>query len=192
MPFVSPLYNSELAPPEVRGLLVALQQLTTTVGIMVAYWIGYGTNYIGGTGEAQSDWAWRTPLIIQGIPAIVLAIGIWFMPFSPRLLMSKGREKEALATLAKLRGLAPDHELVQVEFLEIKSEIIFERTLFHKRNPELADATSHGPLRRQIAQYTTIVRNFDSFKRVAIAGLVMFFQVPPPLTNCLPGFRRLS
>lgn len=36
----SPLYNSELAPPEVRGFLIALQQLTTTIGIMLAYWTG--------------------------------------------------------------------------------------------------------------------------------------------------------
>ena len=35
-----PLYNAELAPPEVRGFLIALQQLTTTIGIMLAYWTG--------------------------------------------------------------------------------------------------------------------------------------------------------
>lgn len=35
-----PLYNAELAPPEVRGFLIALQQLSTTIGIMLAYWSG--------------------------------------------------------------------------------------------------------------------------------------------------------
>lgn len=35
-----PLYNSELAPPEVRGFLIALQQLSTTIGIFLAYWSG--------------------------------------------------------------------------------------------------------------------------------------------------------
>lgn len=37
---IGPLYNAELAPPEVRGFLIALQQLSTTIGIMCAYWSG--------------------------------------------------------------------------------------------------------------------------------------------------------
>lgn len=39
-----PMYNAELAPPGIRGSLVALQQLAITLGILVSYWIGYGTN----------------------------------------------------------------------------------------------------------------------------------------------------
>lgn len=39
---IVPLYNAELAPPEVRGALVAVQQLAITFGIMVSFWIGYG------------------------------------------------------------------------------------------------------------------------------------------------------
>jgi MFS family permease len=37
-----PLYNAEIAPPEVRGSLVALQQLAITFGILVSFWIDYG------------------------------------------------------------------------------------------------------------------------------------------------------
>jgi MFS family permease len=172
---IGPLYNAELAPPEVRGFLVSLQQLTTTIGILFAYWIAYGTNYIGGTGAGQSVWAWRIPLIIQGVPAVVLAVGVWFMPYSPRLLMKKGRENEALATLASLRGLPTDHMLVQVEFLEIKSEVIFERRAFAKRFPAMA-AKNNSVIRRELAEYATIFRTKDSFKRVALGCLVMFFQ----------------
>jgi len=43
-----------------------------------------GTNYIGGTGESQHEAAWRIPLALQLVPAVVLGIGIMFMPFSPR------------------------------------------------------------------------------------------------------------
>jgi MFS family permease len=157
-----------------RGLLVGLQQLTTTVGIMIAYWIGYGSNYIGGTGAEQSDMAWRLPTIIQGIPAIVLAIGVLvFLPFSPRLLMNKGREEEALTVLADLRGLPTDHELVQIEFLEIKSEVLFERRVFADRFPNLAEEKSVW--RREYAQYTNIFRSKDNFKRVFIGVMLMFF-----------------
>jgi hypothetical protein len=143
---------------------------------MVAYWIGYGSNYIGGTGEGQSDMAWRLPLIIQGIPALILAVGVWFMPFSPRLLMNKGREEEALKTLARLRSLPVDDQLIQVEFLEIKAETLFERNIFDKKFPKFAAGVGGNPWLRELAQYTNIFRTKDSFKRVAIAGLVMFFQ----------------
>lgn len=40
---IVPLYNAELAPPEIRGSLVALQQLAITFGIMISYWITYGS-----------------------------------------------------------------------------------------------------------------------------------------------------
>jgi MFS family permease len=172
---IGPLYNAELAPPEIRGFLVSLQQLTTTIGILFAYWIAYGTNYIGGVGEGQSELAWRIPLIIQGLPAVVLAIGVWFMPYSPRLLVKKGRDDEALKTLAGLRNLPQDNILVQVEFLEIKSEVMFENRAFAKRFPSMA-AKKQSVWRRELAEYATIFRNKESFKRVALGSLVMFFQ----------------
>lgn len=43
-----------------------------------------GTNYIGGTGDTQKEAAWRLPLALQLIPAVILGVGILFMPFSPR------------------------------------------------------------------------------------------------------------
>ena len=51
---------------------------------MVSFWIDFGTNYIGGTGATQSEAAWRIALALQLVPAIILGIGILFMPFSPR------------------------------------------------------------------------------------------------------------
>lgn len=159
-----------------RGLLVALQQLSTTVGIMVAYWIGYGTNYIGGTGDGQSDWAWRAPLIVQGVPAIILALGAaFFLPYSPRLLVNKGRDDEALETLCSLRGVPKDDPVLRCEFLEIKSEALFEQRVFSKKFPHLAEP-GHSVWRRELAQHTRIFHTKDNFKRVAYAGLIMFFQ----------------
>ena len=73
--------SAELAPPEVRGSLVALQQLAITFGIMVSFWIDYGTHFIGG--ENQKDAAWLIPVCLQLAPAALLLVGILFMPFSP-------------------------------------------------------------------------------------------------------------
>lgn len=84
---------------------------------MVSFWIDYGTNYIGGTTAGQSEAAWRIPLALQLVPAIILGVGILFMPFSPRWLVNNGRDDEALQVLSRARRLPPDSDLVQIEFL---------------------------------------------------------------------------
>lgn len=157
-------------------MIISMQQFTTTLGIMGAYWIGYGTNYIGGTGDSQLELAWRLPLIIQTIPAVILAFGVWFLPFSPRLLVNHDRDEEALQTLSRLRRMPPDDPLIRIEYLEIKAESEFERRVFEKRFPQLAAKARGNRLLRELAQYSNIFRNKDSFKRVAIGGTVMFFQ----------------
>lgn len=87
---VCPLYLSELAPPNIRGSLVALQQLSITFGIMCSFWVNYGTQYIGGTGVGQSQAAWRLPLALQCLPSLILASGTFFLPYSPRWLINQG------------------------------------------------------------------------------------------------------
>ena len=173
---VGPLYNAELAAPEMRGLLVSFYQFATILGIMISFWVGYGSNNIGGTGATQSDLAWRLPSIIQGIPAIFLAFGIWFMPFSPRWLVKQGRDEEAQSTLAWMRKLPVEHELVQVEYLEIKAEALFEERAFAKASPKLAEQENKSVFMNQVAEYANCVRSMDNIKRVATAWLVMFFQ----------------
>ncbi|KAK4683736.1 MFS transporter, SP family, sugar:H+ symporter, partial [Tremellales sp. Uapishka_1] len=121
-----PMFNAELAPAGIRGSLVALQQLAITFGILVSYWIAYGTNYIGGTGSTQSSAAWRIPLGIQLVPAIILCVGACFLPYSPRWLMLRGREEECLLNLAKLRKLEPESPRVQYEFRALQAERLVE------------------------------------------------------------------
>ncbi|KAH7155669.1 general substrate transporter [Dactylonectria estremocensis] len=173
---VGPLYNAELSAPELRGFLVSFYQFCTILGIMLSFWIGYGSNYIGGPGDGQSDMAWMLPSIIQGIPAVLLAFGIWWLPFSPRWLVKKGRDQEALKTLSYLRKLPEDHELIQVEFMEIKAECLFEQRTFAKSFPNLAAKEEGNMWIREFAGYYQIVKTWDNLKRVATAWLVMFWQ----------------
>jgi sugar porter (SP) family MFS transporter len=170
------LYNAELSAPELRGFLVSFYQFATILGIMLSFWFGYGSNYIGGTGDTQSNLAWRLPSIIQGIPAACLALGIWWLPFSPRWLIKQGRDDKAIRTLAYLRKLPVEHELIQVEYKEIKAECLFEERAFAKAFPELAKREKQNVWIREAAQYWNILRTWDHFKRVATAWLVMFFQ----------------
>jgi MFS family permease len=85
---IVPIYNSEVAPPEVRGALVALQQLAITFGILISFWIDYGTNYIGGTELGkQKDAAWILPICLQLFPAAVLFFGMIFSMSPDELLL---------------------------------------------------------------------------------------------------------
>lgn len=105
----------------------------------------------------------------------MLAVGTFFMPFSPRLLVNKGRDAEAVSTLAYLRNLPEDHELIQIEFLEIKAEAIFNRRILELRYPQLVKKGGSIWV-REIMGYANLFRTKDSFKRSAIAGIIMFFQ----------------
>lgn len=172
---VGPLYNAELSAPEMRGLLVSFYQFATILGIMLSFWVGYASNYIGGTGDNQSDMAWRLPSIVQGIPAAALAIGIWFMPFSPRWLVKVGRDEEAKSTLAWMRKLPIDDDAVQVEYLEIKAEAVFEQKAFARDFPNYAEKDTNV-FKQQFAQYVNCFRSRDNLKRVCTAWLVMFWQ----------------
>ncbi|KAJ5992622.1 hypothetical protein N7451_008346 [Penicillium sp. IBT 35674x] len=174
---VVPLYNAELAPPEIRGSLVAIQQLSITFGIMVSFWLGYGTNFIGGTGEGQSDAAYLIPICIQILPALILAAGmLLFMPQSPRHLMNKGREDECLTTLARLRGCSQDDITVRVEFLEIKALYMFEKETSARKYPQWQDGSTKSNFMIALNDYKSLITNKSLFKRLSVACLIMTFQ----------------
>uniref|UniRef100_A0A8H7XZV5 Major facilitator superfamily (MFS) profile domain-containing protein n=1 Tax=Psilocybe cubensis TaxID=181762 RepID=A0A8H7XZV5_PSICU len=171
-----PLYNAEIAPPEVRGSLVALQQLAITFGIMISFWIDYGTNYIGGTGPGQHEAAWRIPLGLQLVPAIVLGVGILFMPFSPRWLVNQGRDDEALTVLSNARRLPPTSDLVQIEFLEIRAQYLFEKETSELKFPQFQDGSWSSNFKLGLYDYFSLLRDRNLLYRVAVGTLTMFFQ----------------
>jgi Sugar (and other) transporter len=64
------------------------------------------------------------------------------MPFSPRWLVHHNHEEEALAILANLRGLSEDHDLIQIEFAEIKAQSLFEKRTVAEKFPHLKEQTA--------------------------------------------------
>lgn len=90
-----PLYLAEIAPANLRGRLVTFFQLSITVGILLSYVVAYFF-------EQEAD-GWRSMFWAGFIPAIALLLGMLFVPESPRWLLTKGRENEALAVLNSLR-----------------------------------------------------------------------------------------
>lgn len=167
---VSPLYISEISPPESRGALLVLEELSIVFGIVVAFWITYGTQYMAG------EWAWRLPFLIQLIPGIGLGIGIVFLPFSPRWLISKGRDGEALQSLCKLRQLPASNALVNKEWNEIRAEIAFHKETSVLRHPRLQQRTLKNRLKLEIASWTDCFKS-GCWRRTHVGIGIMFFQV---------------
>ena len=167
------MYNAECAPPEVRGALVGLQQLAITTGIMISFWIDYGTQYIGGVGKGQGDAAWLVPLCLQLVPAVLLGAGMIFMPFSPRWLEHHNREAEARKTLAMLRGLPQDHELIELEYMEIKAQSLFEKRTVREHFPHLADGSAMSTIKLQFVAIGSLFKSKPMFRRVALATVTM-------------------
>lgn len=91
-----PLYLAEIAPANKRGQLVTFFQLAITLGILLSYVVGY-------TFEGHES-AWRSMFWTGFIPAAILFLGMLFVPESPRWLIAKGRDTEALKVLVTLRG----------------------------------------------------------------------------------------
>ncbi|CAE8595525.1 unnamed protein product [Polarella glacialis] len=105
------LYQSEVAPARMRGALSTLYQLMITLGIAVASLVD---EFL-----VDKDEGWRTVIWIMCAPALVLCVGLSFMPRSPRWLIQKGRNAEALEVLRTIR---PEKEAV-LEAQEIQEEL---------------------------------------------------------------------
>lgn len=170
---VAPLYISEISPPEIRGTLLVLEEFCIVFGIVVAFWITYGTQFI------QSEWAWRLPFLLQIISGLVLGVGIAFLPFSPRWLVSVGRDQESLYSLERLRRVSAQDPRVQAEWWDIKAEVRLQRQVLKDRHPRLFPAGSLQPrgftnkLKLEFAGWVDLFRP-GCWKR-SLAGAGMFF-----------------
>ncbi|OGM41810.1 sugar transporter [Aspergillus bombycis] len=121
---INPLYVSENAPRAIRGGLTGLYQLFITMGIMLAFWINYGsTLHIKGTAQ------YMVPLAMQALPALLLLGGMLLCNESPRWLAKQDRWEDARKTLSRVRNLPPTHQYVENEFQDIVNQLEHERQL---------------------------------------------------------------
>lgn len=117
-----PMYQSELSKKEYRGRLVSWEIWFIGVGIVSAYWIDFGFSYV------DSPVAWRTPIGIQLIFAIVVTIVVFVCPESPRWLAKKGRHEEAVDVLCRVHGLEPTDPYIVSEMEMIEANIAMEKS----------------------------------------------------------------
>jgi SP family galactose:H+ symporter-like MFS transporter len=105
--FIAPMYIAELVPARVRGALVAVNMLAITTGIVLAYLTDYGLAHHGG---------WRWMFGLGAVPAFGLTVGMWFLPDSPRWLISKHRVDQARKAMLRLRSADEcDPEITRIQ-----------------------------------------------------------------------------
>lgn len=101
---MSPLYIAEIAPANIRGKLVSLNQLAIVAGFMIVYFVNYFISKSGGSDEWLNAIGWRYMFASELIPAGLFLLFLFFVPDTPRSLMLKNKPKEALAVLSKVNG----------------------------------------------------------------------------------------
>ncbi|KFY46236.1 hypothetical protein V494_00535 [Pseudogymnoascus sp. VKM F-4513 (FW-928)] len=114
------LYMSEIAPRKIRGTLVSGYQFCVTLGLMVAACVDYATK------DRMDSGSYRIPFAIQFVPALVLALGLFFLPESPRYFVKKGDLVKAAGVLSRIRGQPVDSDYIQQELAEIVANHEYE------------------------------------------------------------------
>ncbi len=103
---VVPLYLAEISPSKFRGRSVTCYQLAITFGILLAYISNYLILQKYGLPQPE---LWRTMFLVGAVPAILLCLGVYFIPESPRWLAKNGQIAEVALISAKL-GLSDFQE----------------------------------------------------------------------------------
>ncbi len=83
---ITPMYMAEVAPPESRGRILFLYQLSIVVGILVSFIVGVAVDSV----ITSSDVSWRVMIAVGLVPAFIFLFGMMRMPNSPRWLIEKG------------------------------------------------------------------------------------------------------
>ena len=108
--FVAPLYISEIAPVDIRGKLVSINQVALTGGIVISYLIDYAF---------AGSQAWRWMFAMAVVPAAAFGIGLMFIPDSPRWLAGRGHADRAQVVLKKIRPPAQ----IEAELSDIQKSV---------------------------------------------------------------------
>jgi sugar porter (SP) family MFS transporter len=111
--YVVPMYIAEISPVAHRGMLVTLNQLMITIGLLTSYIADYLFSNNADPGS------WRAMFLVGTVPALVLLVGMFFLPETSRWLIARGRYKEGRKVLEQMEEPA----LVESTFEEIRRDL---------------------------------------------------------------------
>jgi sugar porter (SP) family MFS transporter len=111
--YVVPMYIAEISPVAHRGMLVTLNQLMITIGLLASYIADYLFSNNADPGS------WRAMFLVGTVPALVLLVGMFFLPETSRWLIARGRYKEGRKVLEQMEEPA----LVESTYQEIRRDL---------------------------------------------------------------------
>ncbi|CAI5760363.1 unnamed protein product [Candida verbasci] len=117
---VIPLYISEVTPKWIRGAIISSYQWAITWGLFIAACVNKGVS------NREDSGSYRIPIAIQFAWALILGIGMIFLPETPRFWVSKGNETKARESLKTIRNIPIDHPDLIDEYDDIKANFDFE------------------------------------------------------------------
>ncbi|RMD43244.1 hypothetical protein DV735_g1882, partial [Chaetothyriales sp. CBS 134920] len=116
-----PTWQSECSRSHRRGQLVMIEGALITCGIMIAYWIDFALYFTD-----PHPVSWRFPLAFQIVFCLPILAFVMHLPESPRWLILKGLDEEAVSVLAALNGQPRESEFVRDEFQAIADTVLEE------------------------------------------------------------------
>ncbi len=123
--YVVPMYIAEISPAAKRGALVTLNQLMITIGLLVSYIVDY--SFANNSNLAS----WRGMFLIGFIPGLLLFIGMFFLPETPRWLISKSHFEKG----EKILRTIEDPSLVESTY----QKLIQDNESFNLKTSELKE-----------------------------------------------------
>jgi len=125
---ICPMYIAEVAPANIRGVLVSWNQFAIIFGQLVVYFINTIIRSALGSNEEEIkqrmvEYGWRRMFVSEAVPAALFGILLIFVPKTPRFLVMKGNEEAATKVLARINGEGKAKSILQ----EIKDTINSER-----------------------------------------------------------------
>ena len=107
---IVPVYIAEIAPANIRGSLVSVNQLAIVIGFSAAYFSNYfliawsksGSTFVSNWGIDTHTWRWM--LGLESVPALLYFLLLFLVPNSPRWLLLKDQEDKALSILSRVNG----------------------------------------------------------------------------------------
>jgi MFS family permease len=118
---------NEVVPEHLRGGLVDIHAVFLILGYVIQGWVGFGFFFW----EEGGNNTWRVPLVLQCVWPLLLVLGLYWIPESPRWLIMNDRADEAKAVLERLHSRPgdTDNEYALAEFYQIQKQVVIDREL---------------------------------------------------------------
>jgi len=115
---VSPMYIGEIAPADIRGRLVSINQFAIIFGMLVVYFVNWGIAN-GQSLEWINTIGWRRMFMSEAIPAGLFGLLLFFVPETPRYLALNNQDEKALKILTRINGA----ETAKTIFRDIQTSV---------------------------------------------------------------------